>query len=184
MLGLEAVTDTALIIMRHAKSDWSSGARSDYDRPLAGRGRKAIPLMAAWLDSRGLVPDRIIASPARRAAETAAGLVRELGLDEDLIRWDERIYGATPGELLRVIEAHAPGARRLLLVGHNPGLDGVLEYLSAGRPPRNPAGKLLTTAAVAVLGFDEGSIRTDPGSGCLQELVRPSELKQGVRGGG
>jgi phosphohistidine phosphatase len=61
-----------LLLLRHAKSDWETGALDDFDRPLAKRGRKEAPGVGEWLLREGLVPDLVISSPAERAKETAS----------------------------------------------------------------------------------------------------------------
>jgi len=165
-----------LIIMRHAKSDWSAGTDTDFERPLTRRGKHDAAQMGAWLTKKGLVPDRVVSSPAVRAKKTALIVCAELGIDRGQITWDERIYEAGVDELLEVIREHAAAARTLLLVGHNPGLDELLLYLSAVRPERNPTGKLMTTAAAAILDYGDEPISAGRKSGRLVELVRPKEL--------
>lgn len=165
-----------LIIMRHGKSDWSAPGQADFDRPLAKKGVKAIPKMAAWLRDNGFLPDRILSSPALRARQTTERLAGELAVDTGAITRDERIYDAALDDLLEVVR-DAGGAGCVLLVGHNPGLDALLEHLATALPPRNDEGKLLTTAAVAVLDYGNGDIRPDAGSGELLHLVRPGDLK-------
>ena len=79
-----------LFILRHGKSDWSAG-QPDFDRPLAGRGRSGAQKGGAWRKDEGLLPDRVISSPAQRARETAESVCRSLGLKERAICFDERI---------------------------------------------------------------------------------------------
>lgn len=165
-----------LIIMRHAKSDRSDEGLADFDRPLAKRGVEAIPKMAAWLRKNKLVPGRIISSPALRARQTAEWLATEIGFDVNKIIWDERIYDASLSDLLQVIETGCGDASHVLIVGHNPGFDTLLEHLSSTPPPRNGKGKLLTTAALAVLDYGARPIRPAAGCGKLLHLVRPSDL--------
>ena len=66
-----------LFIMRHAKSDWSVPAGSDFDRPLARRGVRDAPRMAAWLAQQGVLPGMIVSSPALRAKQTVLAVVEK-----------------------------------------------------------------------------------------------------------
>ena len=167
-----------LILMRHGKSDWSSPGQADFDRPLAKKGIKAVPMMAAWLGDHDLLPDRILSSPALRARQTTECLAGETGISPAAVIRDDRIYNAALSDLLGVVEHGCRGAKRVLLVGHNPGLDTLLEHLASTRPPRNKEDKLLTTAALAVLDYGDGPVSTAAGSGRLLHLIRPADLKE------
>lgn len=175
-----------LLILRHAKSSWKTDAPTDFDRPLSKRGRRDAPLVGEWLRRRGWTPDYVIASPARRARQTARRVAKAMGFDRDRIHWDERIYAATPERLLEVLAGVPPGVRRAMIVGHNPGLDSLVERLcgreSAGKARRGD-GKLLTTTSVARLVLADPSAGEDnvwaglgPGTARLVGLVRPREM--------
>ncbi len=166
-----------LIIMRHAKSDWSADAPSDFDRPLTKRGINSAVKMGTWLNAHKHIPDRIVSSPAVRAKMTADIVSKQFGKSKPAIQCDERIYDAGLDTLLNVIESHAKRARIVLLIGHNPGLDMLLDYLSSEEPKRNPKGKLLTTAAIAILRFRQSLINSKSQSAQLIKLVRPKDLK-------
>ncbi|MDQ3773928.1 MAG: histidine phosphatase family protein [Pseudomonadota bacterium] len=119
-----------LLIMRHAKSDRGTPGEPDFDRPLAKRGQRDALRMGEWLRAQGLVQDLVLASPARRARETASKVCKVLDIEKQAIQWEPRIYDATRADLIEVL-ADCPADRRLvLLVGHNPGLEELLEYLS------------------------------------------------------
>lgn len=165
-----------LLIMRHAKSDWDSDYGSDFDRPLSKRGLRDANSMAVWLMNNELLPDKIVSSPARRAEQTSSLLMKKAKMDEDSIIWDDRIYEAGLGDLLVVIDSHCAGARRLLIVGHNPGLDTLVMYLAKNNPELTSSGKLMTTAAIAVMDYEDGIISTDDGAAMLVELMRPKQL--------
>lgn len=165
-----------LILMRHAKSDWSTGAQSDFDRPLAKRGRKDAPRMGRWLHEHSLYPDIFISSPARRTRETAICVAEALAFPDKDIVWDQQLYEASLNDLLAVIHAHGPDSHTLLLIAHNPGLDALLDYLARDPARLTSTGKLMTTAAVAVLDFGAGPISTRPAIAGLEGLVRPREL--------
>ena len=164
------------IIMRHAKSDWSSDTAKDFERPLSKRGIRNASQMGAWLKKQKIIPDRIISSPATRTKMTAHIVCGELDINTSGIIWDDRIYEAGIEELLEVISDHARHANSMLLIGHNPGLDALLNYLSKEKPQFNDNGKLMTTAAIAVLNYDDNPISTGHHSARLTQLVRPKDL--------
>ncbi|PXW82561.1 phosphohistidine phosphatase SixA [Nitrosomonas sp. Nm84] len=164
-----------LIIMRHAKSDWSEGNGSDFERPLTARGKKAAKQMGKWLKHRYRI-DRIICSPALRTKQTCQLVAEQLRLSQNHIRWESAIYDASLNDLVSVIKKYSENIRTLLLIGHNPGLDQLLCYLSRDPPPVTSMGKLLTTAAIAVLDYGDTGITVQPNYACLQCLVRPKEL--------
>jgi len=140
-----------LLILRHAKSDWDSGARSDFDRPLAKRGRRDTPRVGRWLNEQGLVPDYVVSSPAERAKQTVIGVCAQMDIPAEDIHWDSRIYHASSGALLDVLNESPPDARRVMIAGHNPGLEILLQNLCADEIPMPPDYKLMPTAAVAHL---------------------------------
>lgn len=165
-----------LIIMRHAKSDWSEENRSDFDRPLTARGKKAAKLMSKWLKHKQYRIDRIICSPALRAKETCQLVSQELGLSQNSVFWETGIYDASLNNLLSLVNQHSEGIHTLLIIGHNPGLDQLLCYLSRDPPPVTSSGKLLTTGAVAILDYGNAAITAEPLQAQLQYLIRPKDL--------
>jgi phosphohistidine phosphatase len=165
-----------LIIMRHAKSDWSSDFETDFDRPLSARGERDAVKIGDWLAEQHLSLDRFISSPAKRAKQTALIVAGKYGKGADDIIWDDDIYDASLGQLLEVIVRHAKGHHCMILIGHNPGLDSLLCYLCADDAKTTPSGKLMTTSAVAMLDYNSGVILTEPGSARLDRLMRPKQL--------
>ncbi len=165
-----------LLILRHAKSDRGGGDAADFDRPLSKRGKKDAPRVGEWLQRHDLKPDHIIASPAVRARDTAHVVADTLGLSREKVNFDERLYLAAPETLLEVLATAPAKARTVLLVGHNPGLDALLENLAADAPARTASGKLMTSAALAWLETEDQWRKLEPGGGNLVALVRPKEL--------
>lgn len=168
---------TELLLLRHAKSAWDTNARSDFDRPLAKRGRKAAPRVGRWLDEQGLLPDYVVSSPATRARQTVLAVCAELGIDAKEIHWDERIYGGWTRSLIEVLRESPARARRVLIAGHNPGLEDLLESLCAERVALPADGKLMPTAAVARLQIDVPWAELGPACGHLLSLTRARSLK-------
>lgn len=164
-----------LVIMRHAKSDWASGALADFDRPLNRRGERDAPRMARWLRANRFVPREIISSPAVRARETTRSVIRELKLDEALVQWDPRVYDADLDDLLVVLADHAAASGVQMLVGHNPGLERLAAYLARAETlPREE--KLMPTAGVMVLEIPAGSAGLAREAGACVAHMRPRWL--------
>jgi len=165
-----------LLILRHAKSDWDSPAASDFDRPLSRRGKNDAPRVGAWLYREGLVPDHVVSSPAERARQTAVKVCKGLELSKKQIVWDPEIYEADVSELLSVLGRCPGGARTVLLIGHNPGLELLMRHLAGDDLESAGAGKLLPTASLARLEMPDDW--SELGRGCAQvvSITRPKGL--------
>jgi len=165
-----------LLILRHAKSAWDTAAATDFDRPLARRGRKAAPRVGRFLLQQGLVPDFVVSSPAVRARQTVIAVCEQLDFEPSRISWDERIYGGWTDSLLAVLKHSPEHAHRVLIAGHNPGLESLLQYLCRDRVPIPANGKLLPTAAVAQLEIDSEWRDLDRGVASLLGITRSRSL--------
>lgn len=121
-----------LTLVRHAKSDWSLPGQDDWDRPLNKRGQRDAPEMARRLRSRRLKPELMLTSPAVRALTTASVMARELKVPADRVMQDERLYLASPADLLAVIRERGGATRHVMVFGHNPGLTECANRLSDG----------------------------------------------------
>ncbi len=124
----------SLSLIRHAKSDWSSGAASDHERPLNERGRRDAPEMGRRLRDRGIAFDLMISSDACRALETSEAIRAELGEAAGSLAIEPRLYLVGPIGMLETIEAQAAEIRHLALVGHNPGMTELAQALGALLP--------------------------------------------------
>ena len=159
-----------LFIMRHAKSSWDNAALSDYERPLNNRGLEAAPLMGDVMKKNGFQPEIILSSPARRAEQTAA-LIKQSANIGGAIRFDERIYEASPARLLEVISEQNEKTASVMLVGHNPGLEGLLKFLTGEL-------QAMPTAALAVVDLEIGKwSEINSSKGNLRTLIRPKEVR-------
>ena len=165
-----------LLVFRHGKSDWGSGATRDFDRPLAKRGRKAVKRMGRWLQEQKLLPDRIVSSPATRAKQTALRLCRHAGVSEDTVTWQEAVYEADVGTLLEVLAGCEPEVGRVMIVGHNPGFEDLVQYLTGQPIPLTSRGPAFPTAALAHLAMPHDWRRLDHGCARLVALIRPRDL--------
>lgn len=122
--------------------------------------------MGAWLTAQQAAPDAVLCSPARRARMTADAVGRSLRMAT--ARFLPVIYQATPGELLALVENHAPEARQVLLIGHNPGLEQLLALLIEGH---STAARGMTPAMLAWIEMADGTL--EPGHGRLRMLWTP-----------
>ncbi len=120
-----------LFLIRHAKSSWDNPGLRDFNRPLNERGLHDAPLMAQMLVKRGIRPDLIVSSPAKRALGTAVFFARAFGMEETGIVQEEDIYEATPTDILRIISRLPDDARTVMLFGHNPTFTEVANRFSA-----------------------------------------------------
>lgn len=120
-----------LLLLRHAKSDRSDPTWLDFDRPLADRGREDAHTIGNWILDQRLIPDHIITSPSKRTLQTLKRVRTHFDADNLVsCAHDPRIYEA-PMEQLLLSLADAPNdTKRVLLVGHNPGLEALMSYLS------------------------------------------------------
>jgi phosphohistidine phosphatase len=166
----------SLLIMRHGKSDWDTDNKSDFERPLAKRGQKAVKRIGQWLIQQKLTPDHIISSPANRAQQTAIGICRKLKLAESSITWESRIYGADMETLLDVLAACPAEKQRVMLIGHNPGLEMLLRYLAGETFETSHENNPMPTAALAFLDMPDNWEGLDAGAGQLTFIIRPREL--------
>lgn len=119
-----------LILLRHAHAEPAGPGMSDPDRALSMEGLAEAEAAGRWLATRGLVPDRVLVSPARRTRETLERVLAAVGYADT--RTEPRIYEATPGTLIALADEHRD-AGRLLLVGHNPGLEHLAALMSTGQ---------------------------------------------------
>jgi phosphohistidine phosphatase len=159
-----------LLLLRHAKSSWGDSSLADFDRPLAHRGVNDAPRMGRALKERGIVPDRIISSPAVRAVQTIQAVVKAAGLGV-APEFDEDIYGASSAELMRVVRRISDSSSCALLVGHNPGFEELLSRLTGARHS-------LPTAALAGVEFQiESWSDVEDGDGKLAWFMTPKLLK-------
>ena len=165
-----------LLLLRHAKSDWSVDG-DDFSRPLKKRGRRAAKQVGRWLCEHGLIPDVILSSPAIRALATAQRVCRQLDINNSAIVCDLRIYEATAQTLLAVLKTGCHG-QRMLLVGHNPGLEDLLLKLIPHSIPLSTNGKCLPTAALAQLAFEGEWTELAESSAKLITLIRPDSLTE------
>ena len=121
-----------LTIVRHAKSSWKHMSLRDRDRPLNKRGKRDAPEMGRRIDEAGIRPSLILSSPAARAWKTAKAIAEAINYPREFLQKEEDLYLASLDEILDVIVAQDNGFNNLMVVGHNPGLTDVANFLVPG----------------------------------------------------
>lgn len=164
-----------LLVLRHGKSDWSTG-HEDFHRPLVRRGQLGSEKMGAWLKNRKLIPDMVVSSPAERARATTIAACEAMGLPLKKVSWDDRIYAAPLQDLLTALSECPKKAERVMIVGHNPGLEDLIHYLTDGKVDIPADGKVLPTSALAELEMVESWQKLAPGSANLISVTRPGDV--------
>ncbi|MCX6351530.1 MAG: histidine phosphatase family protein [Bacteroidetes bacterium] len=119
-----------LYIIRHAKSDWEYPELTDFERPINARGRIDAPAIGDYLHKNNIKPDYIYSSPANRAITTARIVCYQLGFPFEGIQIKEKIYDATLGDLVSILQTTPDDKNEVILFGHNPGLTYLIEYLT------------------------------------------------------
>ena len=118
-----------LIILRHAKSDWSDSSLNDFDRPLNKRGKKDAPIMGNYLSENNAIPDIIISSPAMRAKLTVSNICETIGYDNEII-WNNDFYPGDVETILDYIPEIPDKYNSAMIVGHNPVMEELVCLLS------------------------------------------------------
>lgn len=160
-----------LILMRHAKSDWSGGPANDHDRPLNPRGRKAATALGGWLSSHEIVPDQVLSSTSARTTETLKRLNLPPEIDTQFLR---TLYLA-PAEVILNTLQEAKGDC-VLMIGHNPGIgmtaEAILESL-----PAHPKFTAYPSGATLVADFDIADwSQADWGNANARHFTVPRDL--------
>ncbi|WP_299817201.1 histidine phosphatase family protein [uncultured Jannaschia sp.] len=138
-----------LILLRHAKSDWSDPAKDGRDRPLNERGRAAAEKIGSWLKSRHYLPDLVLCSDALRTRQTLSSL----DLPETATEFRADLYEAEAATILEI--ATGQNAECVLVVGHNPGI-GTAAADACATPPSHPDFLRYPTGACTVIDLADG----------------------------
>lgn len=158
-----------IYLLRHAKSSWKDESLSDIERPLNGRGKKAADTMGAFLKREKIQVDLVLSSSAVRARQTTERVLVSANIVTD-VRFDERIYEAGVQRLVEIVRQIENGKKNVVLVGHNPGFEELLEWLT-GTIER------MQTGALAKIGLKTSSWNSvSEKSGTLEWIVRPRQL--------
>jgi phosphohistidine phosphatase len=133
-----------VLLLRHAKSSWNHPELADRDRPLNKRGERQAPEMGKLIYTEHLTPDLILTSPATRACKTAQAVATNCGYDGEVDQVAD-FYPGDPADYLRILSELPDGVRRVMVVGHNPGLEEFLGML---------VGEVLSFATAALAQVD------------------------------
>jgi phosphohistidine phosphatase len=170
-----STTGRTLLVLRHAKSAYPEDT-PDFDRPLAPRGLRDAVTVGTWIRDQGLLPDLAVCSAAVRARQTWDVLSDQFpGDDEDpgMVRYDPRLYQASPGDLIGIIQETPPGVAILALVGHNPTVADLVHLMAGEHGPAAHAVGSFPTSALAVIGVRRAWARAGPGCGSLDDYWTP-----------
>ncbi|WP_333776896.1 SixA phosphatase family protein [Streptomyces sp. IBSBF 3136] len=164
-----------IVLFRHAKADWPPV--SDHERPLAERGRMDAAVAGRKLADTAVTFDLALCSTSVRTRETWKLAVHELA-HRPKTHYEERVYEASPGELIAVLNEIPDDVRNAILIGHNPGVHGLAEILAGdaegdARQRMNRRG--FPAAGFAVLTFDGTWKSLEPGVATLTDYWAPSE---------
>jgi len=120
-----------LYLVRHAKSSWANGQQADFDRPLNSRGKKDAPEMGKHLRMRRAVSvDLVLCSTAKRAKATAKRLLKEIQYPIEQVVWKEMIYSGNATDLLILISNVEDHFKSVMVIGHNPDMTDLVNFLS------------------------------------------------------
>ena len=180
MVRIEGMSEPKrLYVLRHAKSSWDDHDAADHERPLSERGRRAVRLLAAHIEARGIAPELVLCSSARRTRETLEGL----GLRSKVLV-EHRLYRASADDLIERLRGLPADLGSVMLVGHNPAMQMlVLRLATPGRDAREGAEGLeeirrkLPTGALVTLDVSDQWAQLDLGGAELIEYVRPKALQ-------
>jgi phosphohistidine phosphatase len=173
-----------LFVLRHAKSSWDDPGLDDRERPLAPRGRRAVKLLAEYLQSHRIEPAQVLCSPARRTVETYDGVAPggELHLEPEL-------YEASGDDMLARLRRVPESTPSVMVIGHNPALQVLILRLTGANGQSKTRGdgaaqakldevqRKFPTGALATLTFDGRWSDLAPGGAELLDLVRPRDLQ-------
>ena len=121
-----------LSLLRHAKSSWKNPTLPDRERPLASRGVADAPVMGRAMAERGIDPELVLCSSARRTVDTLALVLPELKVEPKVV-YEDSLYHPSPAEMLEMLRAIQPGANRVMIVGHNPEIQAfALDLIGSG----------------------------------------------------
>lgn len=161
-----------LFLLRHAQSEDKESSQKDFDRQLSARGLQNATRMGMYLKSLYLQFDIIISSPAERALNTASLIAEQIKYETSKIHQNEEIYEASARTLLQVVIQLKDEWNQVLLVGHNPSISYLAEYLT-----RKAIGDI-TTCGIVEIHFDTDKwSEISEGSGELVKYEYPELLK-------
>ncbi|WP_313342342.1 histidine phosphatase family protein [Stenotrophomonas sp.] len=155
-----------LILLRHAHAEPAGTGQADLDRPLSPIGLAEAEAAGRWLKENNFRPDCVLCSPARRTRETLEAVLDITGYVEQKL--EDAVYEATPGTLIGLV-ADRSDVERLMVVGHNPGLERLVPFLTEGT---SSDGRGMPPGGVAILTFED-DVAIEPGVAKLTKFWWP-----------
>ena len=163
-----------LYIMRHAKSDWSGPQISDFERPINKRGTRNAIRIGGWMNENNHTPQKIISSPALRAKETIELVTEQISkFNLEDLTYEDELYLAGFTQLIEFINTFKDKVQSLMLVGHNPGIENLVNYLCDRSGDKET---IVTTANLFIFKFSSDSFNTAVDIIELVEAIKPREL--------
>lgn len=164
-------------LLRHAKSSWQDEGLDDFDRPLTKRGRAAAEAIGRHMTAEGLAPAQILCSASQRTRETLERLQRQFAATVP-VRYEKQLYLADTAALLRRLKRLNDSLASVMLIGHNPGIEGLaLLLLDDASRKHKRVGTKFSTGALAVLTADvDHWSDLKPGCARLDSFVRGKDL--------
>ena len=167
-----------LSLLRHAKSSWDNPGAKDFDRPLAKRGESAAQHMGTFMASKGIAPELILCSPAVRARQTLDLVLPHLA-GTPTVEYEEAFYLAAPPALLGRVRKIGAKVHHVMIVGHDPGMQGLAMDLSGTGDAETLAAlaRKFPTGGLAVIRFKAREwSKIGPAKGHLELLMTPKAL--------
>jgi|TARA_B110000881_G_C18212304_1_gene334924 phosphohistidine phosphatase len=160
--------------MRHAKSDWSGPQISDFERPINRRGTRNAIRIGQWMNENNYIPQKIISSPALRTKETIELVTEQISkFNLEDLTYEDELYLAGFTQLIEFINTYKDKVQSLMLVGHNPGIENLVNYLCDRSGNKEI---IVTTANLFIFKFSSDSFNTAVDTIKLVEAIKPREL--------
>ena len=159
-----------LYFLRHAKSDWTAGLK-DFDRPLNERGHRVAPKIGRELFKMEEVPNAVYCSSAERTRQTASYICEGLKLDEEAVIFDDEIYESSTRTLLKVINEFSDDDDSVMLIGHNPSISYLAEYLTD-----EVIGNVPTCGVVKIIFSFDSWTEVSKSTGMLKWTIYPKQF--------
>jgi len=160
-----------LFVLRHAKAV-DGYSIPDFERELTDKGKRHAALIGQWMLDNACIPESIICSPALRALQTAEIVADILGFEHKQMDLNLDVYNASLQDLLTVLKSDASGCSSILLIGHNPGLANLVEYLSTDVD----YSIMMQPSSLACLELHQAWQLLEPASAQLTELIHSKSL--------
>lgn len=157
--------------MRHAKASHQESKEDDKSRELRPEGVRQSRHIGAWFDAQKIRFDLMISSSATRAEETARLVAEGMDIEPPRLLIEDALYEVSVRNFLDYINNIEDGYERVLIVGHNPTISYLAEYLT-----KADIGDM-STGSVSIISFNLASWKlVSENTGVLERYVRPDEV--------